>query len=46
VERFDWYTDLLALCYEIAPPEAQAQWRAFKAQQHDSRQLITPRESK
>ncbi len=29
-ERFHWLTDMLALCYELATPEARASWRESK----------------
>jgi hypothetical protein len=29
-ERFRWLVDTLALCYELATPEARAQWHEHK----------------
>ena len=29
-ERFRWLVDLLALCHELATPEARASWHAHK----------------
>jgi hypothetical protein len=30
-QRFHWPVDTLALCYELSPPEVQAQWPNHKA---------------
>jgi hypothetical protein len=30
-QRFFWLTDMLALCYELATPEARAAWRKHKS---------------
>lgn len=30
-QRFHWLTDLLALCHELATPEARESWRKHKA---------------
>ncbi|HEY8924084.1 MAG TPA: hypothetical protein VIU64_06860, partial [Polyangia bacterium] len=32
-ERFHWLVDLLALCYELATPEARASWHQQKTAQ-------------
>jgi hypothetical protein len=29
-QRFHWLVELLAVCYELAPPEAHAAWRRHK----------------
>jgi hypothetical protein len=29
-ERFHWLMDMLALCYELATPEARASWAEHK----------------
>ncbi len=30
-ERFHWLVDMLALCHELATPEARESWRTHKA---------------
>jgi hypothetical protein len=30
-QRFQWLVDTLALCFELATPEARAAWRKHKA---------------
>jgi len=30
-QRFHWLVDTLALCFDLATPEARAQWRKHKA---------------
>lgn len=29
-QRFQWLVDTLALCFDLAPPEARAAWREHK----------------
>lgn len=30
-ERFNWFADMLALCFELSPPEVRERWREHKA---------------
>ena len=30
-QRFQWLVDMLALCHDLATPEARASWRRHKA---------------
>lgn len=29
-QRFNWLMDMLALCYDLTPPELRARWRELK----------------
>lgn len=31
-QRFNWLMDMLALCYDLTPPELRERWRTIKAQ--------------